>query len=143
MPTPTVVAVVLVAAALEAAAGAQVVAGEGAVRGRMWTPTAATVVTADDDDGSWAARWMAAVAGGTMALYVERLCGIPRLTPGGAAQLATDVEYVMTVAAALGVTPVPALALARRLLEVEPAPDAIRAAVEETGGGAGAGGELV
>ncbi|KAK1859376.1 hypothetical protein I4F81_001972 [Pyropia yezoensis] len=48
---------------------------------------------ADDDDGSWAARWMAAVAGGTMALYVERLCGIPRLTPGGAAQLATDVEY--------------------------------------------------
>ncbi|GAB0491319.1 hypothetical protein MMPV_002572 [Pyropia vietnamensis] len=92
---------------------------------------------ADDDDGSWAARWMAAVAGGTMALYVERLCGIPRLTPGGAAQLATDVEYVMTVAAALGVTPVPALAFARRLLEVEPTADAIRAAVEEPGGGGG------
>ncbi|OSX77045.1 hypothetical protein BU14_0164s0006 [Porphyra umbilicalis] len=72
-----------------------------------------------------------------MALYVERLCGIPRLTPAGAAQLATDVEYVLTVAAALGVAPTPALALARRLLEAEPTADGLRAAVEGAPGGGG------
>jgi conserved oligomeric Golgi complex subunit 7 len=66
---------------------------------------------------SFAGMWIGVLSVGTMELYVEKICGISRLSAAGARQLCIDTEYICNVLAALGVTPTPEFELTRRLLE--------------------------
>lgn len=66
---------------------------------------------------SFAGMWIHVLAVGTMELYVEKICGIPKLSDLGTRQLAVDTEYMCNVLSALGVNPTAEMALVRRLLE--------------------------
>jgi hypothetical protein len=69
------------------------------------TPSASA---ADDSDDA-AAAWLDRVVAGVAGAYAEALLRVPELSPGGAGQLAADVEYFANVMAALRVAPPPAL----------------------------------
>lgn len=71
----------------------------------------------DKTPASFAGIWIGSLAIGTMELYVEKICAIPRLTLSGARQLATDIEYVCNVLSTLGVAPTEDIDLVRRALE--------------------------
>lgn len=66
---------------------------------------------------SFAGMWISVLAVGTMEFYVEKMCGITKLSAAGTRQLATDAEYICNVLAALGVVPTPDMDIARRVLE--------------------------
>jgi hypothetical protein len=69
---------------------------------------------------SFAGMWIGAVAVGTMEMYVQHILAIPRLGVAGARQLATDIEYICNVLAALGVSPTKELELVLRCVECAP-----------------------
>ena len=53
--------------------------------------------------------WLSKLARGTADLYVSQVLAIPRLGEKGAKQLLADMEYLINVLQALGVTPHPKL----------------------------------
>lgn len=79
--------------------------------------TRSTKAPDDELNTSFAAMWIHVLAVGTMELYVERICGIAKLSDLGTRQLAVDTEYMCNVLSALGVNPTAEMALTRRLLE--------------------------
>lgn len=68
---------------------------------------------------SFAGMWIHVLAVGTMELYVERICGMAKMSELGARQLAVDTEYMCNVMSALGVNPTDEMALVRKLIECE------------------------
>jgi len=66
---------------------------------------------------SFAGMWIHVLAVGTMELYVERICGMAKMSELGARQLAVDTEYMCNVMSALGVNPTDEMALVRKLIE--------------------------
>lgn len=71
----------------------------------------------EDANVSFAGMWISLLAIGTMELYVEKICSIPRLSEAGTRQLATDADYICNVIASLGVAPTREMALICRLLD--------------------------
>ena len=71
----------------------------------------------DDSNLSFAGMWIAVLSIGTMELYVEKICEVPRISEAGAKQLGTDTDYICNVIASLGVAPTPEMSLICRLLE--------------------------
>lgn len=69
---------------------------------------------------SFAGMWISALAIGTMELYVDRICDIPKMSEAGTTQLSTDVEYIRNIITSLGVAPTPQITLISRLLECRP-----------------------
>lgn len=73
-----------------------------------------------DEDGTtlpFASMWISALAIGTMELYVEKICNVPKMSDAGTKQLATDADYICNIIASLGVPPTSDMALTRKLLE--------------------------
>jgi len=58
---------------------------------------------------AFTAMWLSKLARGTADLYVSQILSIPRLGELGAKQLIADIEYLVNVLQALGVTPHPKL----------------------------------
>lgn len=71
----------------------------------------------EDANISFAGMWISLLAIGTMELYVEKICSIPRMSEAGTRQLAIDADYICNVIASLGVAPTREMALICRLLE--------------------------
>lgn len=69
---------------------------------------------------SFAGMWISVIAIGTMELYVDKICSIPRMSEAGTRQLATDAEYICNIIASLGVAPTPEMSLISRLLKCSP-----------------------
>lgn len=69
---------------------------------------------------SFAGMWITVLAIGTMELYVDKICSIPKMSEAGTRQLATDAEYICNIIASLGVASTPEMSLISRLLECRP-----------------------
>eukprot|EP00898_Chlorokybus_atmophyticus_P008927 jgi/Chlat1/9035/Chrsp94S08301 len=65
---------------------------------------------ATEESLHFASEWMFRVAEGAVGLYVDQLMKIAELSDKGAVQLATDIEYLSNVLAALSVSTPPSLA---------------------------------
>eukprot|EP00011_Vannellida_sp_DIVA3-517-6-12_P015100 CAMPEP_0114622544 /NCGR_PEP_ID=MMETSP0168-20121206/9793_1 /TAXON_ID=95228 ORGANISM="Vannella sp., Strain DIVA3 517/6/12" /NCGR_SAMPLE_ID=MMETSP0168 /ASSEMBLY_ACC=CAM_ASM_000044 /LENGTH=605 /DNA_ID=CAMNT_0001833765 /DNA_START=276 /DNA_END=2089 /DNA_ORIENTATION=- len=57
----------------------------------------------EDDSTGFVYQWVSAVSRATMSLYLQKISQIKRLSPLGAKQLLTDIEYLFDVMSALGV----------------------------------------
>eukprot|EP00177_Eucheuma_denticulatum_P002788 GFKZ01005009.1.p1 GENE.GFKZ01005009.1~~GFKZ01005009.1.p1 ORF type:complete len:844 (+),score=115.99 GFKZ01005009.1:97-2628(+) len=66
---------------------------------------------------SFAGMWISMLAIGTMELYVDKICSIPKMSAAGTRQLATDADYICNIIASLGVAPTAEMTLVSRLLE--------------------------
>lgn len=73
----------------------------------------------EDVNSSFAGMWIHVLAVGTMELYVERICGISKMSEIGARQLSVDIEYLCNVMSALGVAPTAEMALTRKCVECD------------------------
>ncbi len=73
----------------------------------------------EEVNSSFAGMWIHVLAVGTMELYVERICGISKMSEMGARQMSVDIEYLCNVMSALGVAPTAEMALARKCVECD------------------------
>lgn len=58
----------------------------------------------EEEESKFATQWIAAVAQATMSLYFQKITEIPSLSEKGTKQLTKDIEYLINVLNALGMT---------------------------------------
>ncbi|KAA8499604.1 Conserved oligomeric Golgi complex subunit 7 [Porphyridium purpureum] len=68
----------------------------------------------------FARRWIRVICTGTMEALVDHVCALKRLSTRGAAQVATDFDYVSNILSALGMNPTARYAAASALVSAGP-----------------------
>uniref|UniRef100_A0A7S4IKY9 Conserved oligomeric Golgi complex subunit 7 n=1 Tax=Vannella robusta TaxID=1487602 RepID=A0A7S4IKY9_9EUKA len=63
----------------------------------------------EDIDTGFVSQWLQHISSNTMSLYLQKICQIPKLSPTGAKQLLTDIEYLCEVLSPFGIQVEPSL----------------------------------